>query len=105
MSVAKTEKKNLFRRMSIKERIASVTQEDVVNQGPSLNVNKLMEKELRHLMLLEQRLDEQNELAELDSQIGIGIISNFNAEMPKLSANLKMLVQLINESRLDNQLQ
>lgn len=91
--------------MSIKERIASVTQEDVVNQGPSLNVNKLMEKELRHLMLLEQRLDEQNELAELDSQIGIGIISNFNAEMPKLSANLKMLVQLINESRLDNQLQ
>lgn len=56
-------------------------------------------------MLLEQRLDEQNELAELDSQIGIGIISNFNAEMPKLSANLKMLVQLINESRLDNQLQ
>ena len=42
MSVAKTEKKNLLRRMSIKERIA-FTQEDVVNQDPSIKVNKLME--------------------------------------------------------------
>ena len=87
--------------MSIKERIA-FTQEDVVNLDPTQKVNRMMEKELRHLMLLEQRLDKQNQLAELDSQIGIGIIYNFNAEMPKLSANLKILVQLINESRLDN---
>lgn len=84
--------------MSIKERIA-FTQEDVANLDPTQKVNKVMEKELRHLMLLEQRLFEQSELAELDSQIGVGIISNLNAEMPKLSANLKMLIQLINESR------
>ena len=52
--------------MSIKERIA-LTQEDVANLDPVKKVNKVMEKELRHSMLLESRLVDRNELADLDS--------------------------------------